>query len=81
MDALADRGLVSAFGAARGDEEASFREPTYFHLRNERSGFHIDHVFIPEEWSADVKVVVGSYRDWVATGLSDHVPLIVDVSG
>lgn len=71
-------GLVSAYTAARRDADP-LSEPTHFHQRQKDRGFHIDHVFLPKEWSDGIEVTVGSYDDWVATKLSDHVPVIVDV--
>jgi hypothetical protein len=32
---------------------------------------------VPRRWRIN-NVNVGAFSDWVATGLSDHVPLIVD---
>lgn len=67
--ALEAHGLVSV---GSGSEV-----PTYFHQRREPAQFSIDHVFIPKEWNASMQV--GSFQDWVATGRSDHVPVLVDV--
>ncbi|MET0953467.1 MAG: endonuclease/exonuclease/phosphatase family protein [Aeromicrobium sp.] len=79
VDALADHGLVSAFLATKGAEQV-IAEPTYFHQWKEAMPFHIDHVFLPKTWSADLAVSVGSYAEWVATGRSDHVPMVVDIA-
>jgi hypothetical protein len=41
--------------------------------------FHIDYIFVPRPATNLLRrVSVGSYAKWVATGLSDHAPLIVD---
>ena len=42
--------------------------------------YHIDYCFLPSIWMKRVKSVqLGSFSEWVASGLSDHVPLVVDV--
>ena len=70
-------GLVSAyhrfFETAHGNE----RHPTYFHLKREHASYHIDYCFVPKSWTIR-DVLVGAYRDW--QHLSDHVPVIVDVT-
>ena len=75
-------GLVSAyheyFGEVQGDEST----PTLYWQSRRADGprYHIDYCFIPEGWLPALRSVsVGSYADWVAPGLSDHVPLVVDL--
>jgi exodeoxyribonuclease-3 len=76
---LATHGLVSAYTTSRGDEVDPLDEPTLYHAFSSEKRFHIDHVFLPKDWSDGVDVMVGSYADWVQPKFSDHVPLIVDV--
>lgn len=76
---LANRGLVSAFTAARGDVDP-LTEPTLYHQRKFDRPFHIDHLFVPKEWTSDMDVTVGKYAEWIATRRSDHVPVIADVT-
>lgn len=45
----------------------------------ENQPFHIDHVFVPHEWSSQLSLTVGGYDQWIASRRSDHVPLVVDV--
>ncbi|MDQ2726817.1 MAG: hypothetical protein M3Y91_02900 [Actinomycetota bacterium] len=76
MDAL---GLVSAYhvatGAAHGDEPAR----THFFRTKADAGFHIDFVLVPKVWAGSIThVEVGSYDEWVGSGFSDHVPVVVD---
>jgi endonuclease/exonuclease/phosphatase family metal-dependent hydrolase len=41
--------------------------------------FHIDYVFVPKVTTNLMqRVSVGSYAKWIAKGLSDHAPVIVD---
>jgi hypothetical protein len=71
---LMAHGLVSAFSMARGDADP-LTEPTLYHQWKAKQPFHIDHAFVPKEWTDGVEVTVGTYAEWVATKRSDHVPL------
>lgn len=77
--ALRSLGLESAFTSAFGTRDP-LSLPTYFHRRRWDQPFHIDHVFIPRLWRAGLSMTVGTFEEWVASGRSDHVPLIVDVT-
>ena len=82
VDRLADLGLKSAFHAARGVEQGGETEPTlYWKLRNKDGpSYHVDYIFIPSELSrASFRLDVGGYADWAGAGLSDHVPLVLNV--
>ena len=79
VDRLEAFGLLSAFTAARGDTDP-LTEPTLYHQWKAGRPFHIDHVFVPREWTSGINVSVGTYADWVATKRSDHVPVVVDLS-
>ena len=76
---LQAHGLVSAFSAARGDADP-LSEPTLYHQRKAEQPFHIDHAFVPQEWTGGLELTVGTYAAWVATKRSDHVPLIIDLA-
>ena len=54
-------------------------EPTLHFQRRASKPFHIDHVFIPRAWTNDLQVAIGGFADRVATGRSDHVPVVVDL--
>jgi hypothetical protein len=61
--------------------QGSERHPTLYWRDRTRTGptFHIDYVFVPQIAIGLLRrVAVGSYAKWIATGLSDHAPLIVD---
>jgi hypothetical protein len=43
--------------------------------------YHIDYICLPAPWLGRVReLAVGTYEDWCGSGLSDHVPMVVDVS-
>lgn len=78
----AELGLVSAyheyFGEAQGEE---LRPTLYWRTRRvDGPRYHIDYCFIPKAWLPALRSVhVGSHAEWVDAGLSDHVPLVVDL--
>jgi exodeoxyribonuclease III len=79
--ASAELGLVSAYHAFFGLEQGAERHPTLYWRDRSRSGptFHIDYVFVPKVATGLLqRVAVGSYAKWIAKGLSDHAPVIVD---
>jgi exodeoxyribonuclease-3 len=76
-------GLVSAYHAFHELAQGAERHPTLYWRDRTRTGptFHIDYAFVPREAIGFLRgVTVGSYAKWIATGLSDHAPLIVDLS-
>ena len=78
---MARLGLVSAYHVSRGVEAGDEPEPTFYWRRRAVDGYHIDYVFMPEDWSTCAfDVTVGNYEDWIDSGLSDHVPLILEMA-
>jgi len=76
MDEL---GLKSAYHHVRSEEHGRETAHTYYHYRKADRGFHIDFCFVPSSWTLSLQVDVGTFDEWKS--LSDHVPLIVNVSG
>ena len=70
-------GLISAYHAHHGEKQGTETRPTYYFYRHRDKPFHIDYVFVPTSWRLS-SVEVGSFREW--GHLSDHVPLVADVS-
>jgi len=73
-------GLASVYHVLRSERQGEETTPTIYWrdrtLRGPR--YHLDYVFAPHEWVPTSSLRVGSHRKWVATGLSDHVPLVAD---
>jgi exodeoxyribonuclease-3 len=47
---------------------------------NDGPAHHIDSVFLPTAWIGKVShLSVGAFEAWCGAGLSDHVPVVVDV--
>jgi len=78
---LAARGLVSAYHAHHCvDHSAVEADPTSYYLWQESRRYHMDFVFVPAEWRIHA-VEVGGFKDYSRPGgMSDHVPIVVDVS-
>lgn len=74
---LAELGLQSAYHARSGEEPGKETRSTFFR-KKPQGEFHIDYVFLPSSWIDQAKVDVPNAAQWLK--LSDHVPVVVDVS-
>ncbi|HWE55918.1 MAG TPA: endonuclease/exonuclease/phosphatase family protein [Acidimicrobiales bacterium] len=73
-------GLVSVYHHFFDTEMGQESRPTFFDERRRQLGWHIDYVLIHRDQVARVRgVELGDYWEWVESGRSDHVPLIVDL--
>jgi exodeoxyribonuclease III len=80
--ALASLGLLSAYHEFHGEQQGGESRPTLYWRDRRKDGptYHIDYVFLPDPWIRKVKELrLGRFEDWCGAGLSDHVPVIVDV--
>lgn len=80
---LSKLGLVSSYHYCRREKHGAEREPTIYWRDRKIDGpsYHIDYCFIPDSWTGILSpVVLGKFEDWVASGRSDHVPMIVDLA-
>lgn len=76
-------GLESAYHSDRRVAQGAEPEPTLYWRDRRRDGptYHIDYCFIPTSWRGRLtRVSVGTFEDWVGAGLSDHVPLTVEMA-
>jgi len=82
--ALLERyGLISAYHHARGEAQGAETMPTLYWRDRKEHGptYHIDYIFLPRVWAAGLREMsVGSFEAWCGNGLSDHVPVVVDVA-
>jgi hypothetical protein len=75
-------GLVSAYHQFHAVPQGNELHPTLYWRDRTRDGttYHIDYGFVPRASSHLLRsVTVGTFDDWIATGLSDHVPLAIDL--
>ena len=70
-------GLISAYHSYHDEDYGAERTPTFFEHRHQHEPYHIDYCFVPKSWRIE-KVEIGKFDDW--SGVSDHCPLIVDIS-
>lgn len=80
--ALDRLGLVSAYHHHRRINQGEETEPTHYWRDRRKDGptYHIDYVFIPQAWLRGLRAVdVGCFEEWCGNGLSDHVPMVVEV--
>jgi exodeoxyribonuclease III len=79
--ALNARGLTSAWHARTAETFGEEATKTYFHGRRPGDGFHIDYAFLDRQrLDAVERMSIGVFADWVASGLSDHCPLVIEIN-
>lgn len=74
--------MASAYHVGRGELHGKESSATSFGRgRNpDRPKYHVDYCFLPLDWCSQLREVeVGAFDAWVGKGLSDHVPLVVDI--
>lgn len=79
---LRKRGLVSAYHELSGELHGEEQTPTHYWRDRCKDGptYHLDYAFLPQNWMASVRgFQVGCFEDWVGAGLSDHVPIVIDI--
>lgn len=80
--ALERHGLVSAYHAVSGEAQGEETRPTLYWRDRREDGprYHIDYVFVPKRWCDRIThLSVGAFQNWCGSGLSDHVPVVVDI--
>jgi len=70
-------GLVSAYHKSTGEDYGKESQRTLNFRWNKERQFHIDYCFVPQQWKIE-KVMVEDTDAW--TKLSDHKPLVVEVT-
>ena len=83
VEGLARVGLTSAYHALRGEAQGEESVPTIYWRDRTVDGptYHIDYIFLPRALLPRVTgFEIGSYAPWCGSGLSDHVPLVLDVA-
>jgi exodeoxyribonuclease-3 len=79
---LNDLDIVSAYHAVTGEEHGKETMPTLYWRDRREDGptYHIDFGFIPRLWVPRIsRFEIGTFADWCGNGLSDHVPIILDI--
>ena len=74
--------LASAYHAMRGELQGSETVPTLYWRDRKKDGPDLSHRLrlSAGPWLGRVRELsVGTFEDWCGSGLSDHVPIVVDV--
>ena len=82
VDILDGYGLVSAYHEISCEQQGKESTPTHYWRDRKKDGptYHIDYVFIDRAWAGKIREMkVGTFEDWCGSGLSDHVPIVVDL--
>jgi exonuclease III len=80
---LAKLGLASAYHAVCAEPQGEESQPTLYWRDRKKDGptYHIDYIFLPAQWLGRVReLAVGTFEEWCGSGLSDHVPIAVDIN-
>jgi len=75
-------GLVSAYHHFHAVPQGGELNPTLYWRDRTQDGptYHIDYAFVPRTSSHLLRsVTVGTFDAWIGSGLSDHVPLTIDI--
>jgi endonuclease/exonuclease/phosphatase family metal-dependent hydrolase len=80
VQTLGDLGLISAYHVRFEADQGKEAHPTLFWMRHPDARYHIDYVWLPRAWQPGLRSVeIGEYATWVQSGLSDHVPIAVEL--
>jgi len=80
---LENLGLASAYHVLRGERQGEETVPTLYWRDRKKDGptYHIDYIFLPAPGLGRVReLAIGTFEDWCGSGLSDHVPMVVDIT-
>ncbi len=79
---LARLDIVSVYHNLTGERDGEETTPTLYWRDRRQDGptYHIDFAFVPRDWLPRIShFEIGRFADWCGSGLSDHVPLILDI--
>ena len=77
LDQLAEKEIYSSYHQHFNEEQGKETQATYYHFHKKDRPFHIDFCFMSKRLLDNIThVELGSFEEW--SGLSDHVPMIVD---
>ncbi|MBA3432245.1 MAG: hypothetical protein H0U16_12295 [Actinobacteria bacterium] len=75
---FANLGMTSAYHRSTGDPQGQERLATHYFWRKPDRPFHIDHCFLSRSLvDAGFSFTLGAPKQWL--GMSDHIPLILDL--
>ncbi len=79
LQRLDSLGLKSIWHEQHNEEHGRESAATHFHRWSPENRYHIDYLFASADMRRRTKSMdLGSYSDWVAAKISDHVPIIAE---
>ncbi len=77
----ADEGFVSLYHSQTGEDFGAETAPTHWwrDRRDDGPTYHIDYVFVPEEVAKRSTLRVGSFKESVTIGGSDHAVMVAEI--
>ncbi len=79
---LDQMGMASAYHTVLDERQGEETMPTIYWRDRKKDGptYHLDYVFVPRFWTDTIsEMTVGSFETWCGSGLSDHVPVVVEL--
>ena len=76
VNELGQHGLRSLYHQRFLEEQGKESKPTFFLHRNEEKPYHIDYVFVSEEY-IDSNITIGKKEKWLPQ--SDHLPIEIEI--
>jgi exodeoxyribonuclease III len=78
VDKLDELGLKSLYHEICNEQQGKESVNTLFMYRHRDKGYHIDYMFIPDNFVTASSLTVGDPDEWLSA--SDHMPLVVNMS-
>lgn len=73
---LENLNLYSCYHIMENEKQGQESKPTFYLYRNKEKSYHIDYFFCEKEKIQNFQI--GEFEDWI--NLSDHMPIILDIS-
>lgn len=78
VDRLSTKNITSAYHHFFAEPQGAETRPTHYFYHRQNRPFHIDYIFLPNEWTPKLnRVEVGQHAHWAKH--SDHVPILADL--
>jgi exodeoxyribonuclease-3 len=74
---LKEIGIASLYHEQFNEGQGEESSPTFYLHRREEKPYHIDYAFVSSDILYKSKLSIGKREDWI--GLSDHMPLSIDL--
>jgi len=79
VNELEDIGLRSLYHYCEKENQGEETKPTLFHQKNIEKEYHVDYTFVSDDLLSASSIEVGERKKWIK--ISDHMPLVITVTG